>query len=101
MGMEQKKFEKNTKIVLENNHTTSFDFSLPSSEDFVREYRADRRVGLLYFLVVTVLLLSVFLLSFRSGRYNISTGEVFSSILSGAKHGLWWISSRLIDYSGV
>nr|WP_314668256.1 iron ABC transporter permease [uncultured Oribacterium sp.] len=93
--MKQKKFEKNTKIVLENSHTTSFDFSLPSSEEFVREYRADRRVGLLYFLVVTVLLLSVFLLSFRSGRYNIATGEVFSSILSGAKHGLWWISSRL------
>ena len=95
MGMEQKKFEENTKIVLENNHTTSFGFSVPPSEDFVREYQADRRVGLLYFLVVTFLLLSVFLLSFRSGRYNISTGEVFSSILSGAKHGLWWISSRL------
>lgn len=67
------------------------------SEDqhFFKEYKADRRVGVLYFIVVTLLLFSVFVLSFHSGRYNISISDVLGSLSSGIKHGLWWIGSRL------
>ena len=65
------------------------------NQDFFKEYKADRRVGVLYFIVVTLLLFSVFVLSFHSGRYNISISDVLASLSSGIQHGFWWIGSRV------
>lgn len=63
-------------------------------KQFMAEYKADKCVGIIYFITITILLISVFIFSFISGRYNISVKDVLSSIFAGIQHCIWWILSH-------
>lgn len=90
-----------------NNNLSSYKTFIDSSDkdmisqelmeydkQFMAEYKADKRVGIIYFIAITILLISVFIFSFISGRYNISVKDVLSSIFAGIQHGIWWVLSH-------
>ncbi len=68
---------------------------IKNDKQFMTEYHSDKRTGFIYFSVVIILLISVFIISFYEGRYDISIKDVIESIISGIKHGFWWILSHL------
>lgn len=71
------------------------DNLIQNEEQFLKEYKSDKKTGLIYFFVVTSLLIGVFLISFNSGRYDMSIVDVINSIISGMKHGIWWLLSHI------
>jgi ABC transporter, iron chelate uptake transporter family, permease protein len=71
------------------------DNLIQDEEQFLKEYKSDKKNGLIYFFVVTSLLIGVFLISFNSGRYDMSIVDVINSIISGIKHGIWWLLSHI------
>lgn len=71
------------------------DNLIQDEEQFLKEYKSDKKTGLIYFFVVTSLLIGVFLISFNSGRYDMSIVDVINSIISGMKHGIWWLLSHI------
>lgn len=65
-----------------NNNLSSYKTFIDSSDkdmiskefmeydkQFMAEYRADKRVGIIYFIIITILLISVFILNYS--RHNI------------------------------
>lgn len=64
---------------------------------FQKEYSRNKNRSRVAFTVIIGLLILAFIVSFGIGRYDISPGEVISSVWSGIKHGVWW----LLDHIGI
>jgi len=62
---------------------------------FLSEYNHGKRRNRVAFTVILALLVIAFIISFGAGRYNVSPGEVLSSIRSGIRHGIWWIGEHI------
>lgn len=62
---------------------------------FLSEYNHGKRRNRVAFTVILALLVIAFIISFGAGRYNVSPGEVLSSIWSGIRHGIWWIGEHI------
>lgn len=62
---------------------------------FLSEYNHGKRRNRVAFTVILALLVIAFIISFGAGRYNVSPGEVLSSIWSGIRHGIWWIGEPI------
>lgn len=69
--------------------------TVQDDKNFMNEYKADKRKSLIYLFILLSLLIFVFLISFSSGRYNMSISDVLASVYSGIKHGIWWLLSNL------
>ncbi len=69
--------------------------TVQDDKNFMNEYKADKRKSLIYLFILLSLLIFVFLISFSSGRYNMSISDVLASVYSGIKHGIWWLLSHL------
>lgn len=69
--------------------------TVQDDKNFMNEYKADKRKSLIYLFILLSLLIFVFLISFSSGRYNMSISDVLASVYSGIKHGIWWVISHL------
>ena len=69
--------------------------TVQDDKNFMNEYKSDRRKNLIYLFILLSLLIFVFLISFSSGRYNMSISNVVASVYSGIKHGIWWGLSHL------
>lgn len=95
--MNQKNNNENERkifLTASDNESVSVE-NIRNDKQFMTEYNSDKRSGFIYFSVVVILLVSAFIISFREGRYDISTGDVIGSITSGIKHGTWWILSHI------
>ena len=69
--------------------------TVQDDKNFMNEYKADKRKSLIYLFILLSLLIFVFLISFSSGRYNMSISDVLASVYGGIKHGIWWLLSHL------
>ena len=87
-------YNKENNLKQSDNNLIS-DNLIQDEEQFLKEYKSDKKTGLIYFFVVTSLLIGVFLISFNSGRYGMSIVDVINSIISGMKHGIWWLLSHI------
>lgn len=87
-------YNKENNLKQSDNNLIS-DNLIQDEEQFLKEYKSDKKTGLIYFFVVTSLLIGVFLISFNSGRYGMSIVDVINSIISGIKHGIWWLLSHI------
>ncbi|MBO1871503.1 iron ABC transporter permease [Lachnoanaerobaculum sp. Marseille-Q4761] len=87
-------YNKENNLKQSDNNLIS-DNLIQDEEQFLKEYKSDKKTGLIYFFVVTSLLIGVFLISFNSGRYDMSIVDVINSIISGMKHGIWWLLSHI------
>ena len=64
---------------------------------FLSEYNKNKKRTRITFIVIISLLVIAFVISFGTGRYSVSPGNVLSSIWSGIRHGIWW----LLDHIGI
>ena len=87
-------YNKENNLKQSDNNLIS-DNLIQDEEQFLKEYKSDKKTGPIYFFVVTSLLIGVFLISFNSGRYGMSIVDVINSIISGIKHGIWWLLSHI------
>ena len=62
---------------------------------FLSEYHRNRKRTRVIFIVIAALLVLAFIVSFAAGRFDVSPGNVISSIWSGIRHGVWWILERI------
>ena len=87
--------DKKENLFNESKHNLLLNESIQDEEQFLKEYKSDRKTGFIYFFVVTSLLIGVFIVSFNEGRYDMSIVDVINSIISGIKHGIWWLLSHI------